>query len=401
MKPGKWEIARDKYHLFDLYLKNESARLDFKARVQTRFWDTGNSSDLSSMAGIFNYEIIPWEIWAQVNDLPLKNFSLKIGKQYFEWGTADGLHPTSVLNPDDYTDPFAMNEKIPVNAVNLNYFISSFKVFLIWLPSFTPVKLPKYFPFLDHTSYQLPGIELVQIQENTTIPKEQSQGMGWAFKCLFTLLSIDLSCGYFQGYDYMPSIKSVNYTLTGNMLDQFNLDIEMSFPKMKVYTMDLATSLHGFGLWTEVGIYDHDKTTLLINSPLRTEVTGILGGPYASYVIGTDYSFSGGFYFNLQYAYGLPYVRGKDYLEDYFILSLKDDFFSGLLEIEIANMLGFNRSRALGKNNEMLLSQHIRSLYFDDIILGIIFSEITAYGNVLFKNWEDYDSLELYISYTF
>ncbi len=405
MLPDKWEMSLDNYHLFDIYIKNEEEQMDFKVRFQTRIWDNHSlheSDDLQSMGSLMTYEIIPWEIWAQINDIPIKRMSLKVGKQYFEWGTADGIHPSSVLNPDDYTDPFAMNEKIPVSAINLNYFISSIKIFLIWIPSFTPVKMPRVFPFIDNNQYELPGIELLNIEDETTIPSQLPDGMGKAVKLHFSLLDIDFSMGYFYGYDYMPAVKSVNYIPSGNMIDQFDLMIKMFFPKMQVYTMDFTTSIEGFGFWSEVGIYDYDKISMVITDSYETSHKTVIDGePYASYVIGTDYTFPDIFYFNFQYAFGLPYVRGEDFLEDYFIFSLKNDYLNGLLEVELGNIFGFKRSLPVNDNHEIILSQEIKSYHIDNVIIGCIFSEIFAKGNVLFKNWKEYDSFEFYVSYSF
>jgi len=403
--PEKWELSKDNFHLLDLYTikesEDESTRL--KVRFQVRIKDRNSVSsagDLSTMEKIMSYEIIPWEIWAQFNDIPLNNLSIKIGKQYFEWGTADGIHPTSVLNPDDYTNPFSMNEKIPVNALNINYTYESIKLFLIWMPSFTPVKLPEYFSLFDKSMYQLPGIELLNINENVIIPPQKNEGMGKALKLNFSLLNIDFSIGYFQGYDYMPEVNEISYVPVTNNI--YNLDIKMFFPKMQVYTFDLTTSIEGFGFWVEIGVYDYDKIYTSVITPMGIEKQKLFDGdPYASYIIGTDYTFENGFYFNLQYSYGLPYLRGKDNLEDYFILTLKDDFLQGLMEFEFANILGWNREYAIKDKNEVMLFQKLSLKPIEDLIFSLLFIEIDAKKDMLFYNWSQYDSAGLEISYTF
>ena len=401
--PEKWQISKDTFHLIDLHLANETEMIDFKVRGQIRIWDdisANSSQDPGTMGNRMTYEIIPWEAWISIKDIPIKNMNLKAGKQYFEWGTADGIHPTSILNPDDYTDPFALNEKIPVSAVNLNYFISSFKIYLIWIPTFTPVKMPRFFPISE---YPLPGpnTELIKITNKMAMPPNLPDGMGKAVKLEFSLLDIDLSAGYFHGYDYMPSVKSLKYSLAG--INQFDLNAEIFFPKMDLYTFDLTTSIEGFGFWCETGLYDYNKIEteiFMTNAPFGKE-TVIDGKPYASYVLGTDYTFKHGFYFNLQYTYGLPYIRGKKFLEDYLILALKDNFINGLIEIELGNIFGFKRSINVKNNYELMLMQEIRILPVDDLIIGIRFLEIEAEGKVLFNSWKQYDSTGFFISYSF
>ncbi|MBU1078788.1 MAG: hypothetical protein KKH98_15945, partial [Spirochaetes bacterium] len=255
----EWEMSGDNYQLLDINMKNEDSRqFNYKVRFQTRVWDhsdLSSSDDLNTMGNLITYKIIPWEMWVQLNDIPFKRLSLKAGKQYFEWGTADGIHPTSVLNPDDYTDPFAMNEKIPVNAFNLNYYFSSFKLFLIWIPSFTPVRMPRFFPFISKEAYSIAGMELLKIEDELKQPSQLADGMGKAVKLQFSLFNIDYSMGYFHGYDYMPAVRSLNYIPAGNMFSELDLKIKMFFPKMQVYTFDWTTSIEGFGFFGEVGVY--------------------------------------------------------------------------------------------------------------------------------------------------
>ncbi len=402
---NKWKNAKDTYHLFDLHLKNQIDNIDYKGRVQIRFWDSYKEKEidgLQNMGNVLSYEIIPWEVWVRINNIPVERMSLQIGKQYFEWGTADGIHPTSVLNPDDYTDPFALNEKIPVNAFNLNYYISSFKIFLIWIPGFTSVKMPGFFNFYNTDEYNLPGTELVNINEKYKRPSGLADGMGKAVKVCFSLFHIDFSCGYFSGYDYMPVAEKYEYFLTGNMVNQLGLLISSIYPKMRVYTFDLTTSIEGFGFWSEAGVYDYFKKDTLIITPQGLSRREVFNGePYVSYVFGTDYSFINGFYINLQYAYGLPYVRGKELLEDYIVFAFKDEFANGLFGIEIGNMLGFKRNLPVKNNYEIIITPELKSYYFDDVVIGLMFSIVDAKGDVLFKDWQKYNSLKFYVSCIF
>ncbi len=403
----KWQLSKDNFHLIDLYTTKESddSEMKLKIRFQIRLKDnnTANSlSDLSSDNKITSYEIIPWEIWGEFNDIAINNLSLKIGKQYFEWGTADGIHPSSVLNPDDYSNPFQMGEKIPVTSLNLNYSFNNFKLYFIWIPVWTPAKFPSEFPLIKPDDFILPGTEVLQMNDNLESPSSNPEGMAKAVKLEFSLFNIDFSAGYFQGYDYLPEVKTLNYQLTGNNISQFNLDIGMYFPQMKVYSFDFTTSIAGFGLWTELGVYDYNKVTTTVTTPYGTSMETVIDDkPYASYVIGSDYNFPSGFYVNFQYSYGLPYVRGKKFLEDYFILSLKNTFFEDLLEIEMGNIMGFKRELPIKKNYELMLFQKISYSMTSDLIFSIIFQEIESYGNVLFKDWAKYDTAGITISYTF
>ena len=79
------------------------------------------------------------EYYAEFN---FSSFDLKVGKQIFSWGKADGFNPTDNLNPRDYVDLFVEEEKIGVPAINLLYYWNDFTFDLIFIPTYTPTRLP-------------------------------------------------------------------------------------------------------------------------------------------------------------------------------------------------------------------------------------------------------------------
>ncbi len=75
-------------------------------------------------------------------ELNYSSFDLKIGKQIFAWGKADGFNPTDNLNPRDYIDLFVEEEKIGVPAINLLYYWNDFTFDMVFIPTYTPTRLP-------------------------------------------------------------------------------------------------------------------------------------------------------------------------------------------------------------------------------------------------------------------
>jgi len=392
-----WQLASDNFHLLDIYGINESE--DETTKLKVRFQIRMKDNDLTNK--IMCYEIIPWEVWVQFRDLFIDNLKLKIGKQYFEWGTADGIHPSSVLTPDDYSNPLSIGEKIPIIAFNVNYFYKSIKLYLIWIPQFIPAKMPEEFPLMSKSGFTMQEVSVVGFNSISNKPDIDYKGNGKAIKLKFSLLNVDFSTGYFEGYDYLPQVRSVVYSLSGT--NQFKVTTEMFYPYMKVYTFDWTTSVQGIGFWGEIGIYKYDEIKTEIISPTGTDYIKIISKkPYANYITGIDYNFESGFYLNLQYSYGLPFVRGKDYLEDYIILSLKDTFFDEYVEIESRNILGFNRKYNFKENYEIMLNQSISILPLDDLKLTFALNEIDTKGEkMLLKEWKEYDSLSIEIKYSF
>ena len=93
----------------------------------------------------FNLE----EYYAEFN---FSSFDLKVGKQIFSWGKADGFNPTDNLNPRNYIDLFVEEEKIGVPAVNLLYYWRDFTCDIVFIPTYTPTRLPlvnSRYSFLD------------------------------------------------------------------------------------------------------------------------------------------------------------------------------------------------------------------------------------------------------------
>ncbi len=391
-----WQLSKDNFHLLDIYGINESEdeTTKLKVRFQIRMKDNGLTNK------IMNYEILPWEIWIQFSDLFIDNLKLKIGKQYFEWGTADGIHPTSVLNPDDYSNPLSIGEKIPITAFNVNYFYKNIKIYFIWIPEFISAKMPEEFPLMSESDFTIEGLNVVGFNSSIYNPNIDYKGNGKAVKLKFSLLNIDFSTGYFEGYDYLPQVRSVVYSLAGT--NKFNVSTEIFYPYMKVYTFDWTTSIQGMGFWGEIGAYKYDGIKTKIISPFGTYYVNTIDKKiYASYITGIDYNFKSGFYLNLQYSYGLPFVRGKNYLEDYIILSLKDDFFYDYIEVESGNILGFKRKYNFKKNYEIMLNQSISILPLDDLKITLALNEIDSKGNMLLKDWKEYDSLSFEVKYSF
>lgn len=85
----------------------------------------------------------------------VKHLDVRVGKQKITWGRLDTFHPTDVVDPHRYTDPFVMEEddaKIGLPALRASYFVPDYR----WLTSETnltfvwvPVPIPPRFPTED------------------------------------------------------------------------------------------------------------------------------------------------------------------------------------------------------------------------------------------------------------
>ncbi|MBT3210238.1 MAG: hypothetical protein HN704_09485 [Bacteroidetes bacterium] len=78
-------------------------------------------------------------------DLYFNNFDIRIGKQQIVWGKADGVFITDIVSPLNLTEfllPDFDEIRTGVNAVKFDYYKGNNTFEVIWLPNFTPTKLP-------------------------------------------------------------------------------------------------------------------------------------------------------------------------------------------------------------------------------------------------------------------
>lgn len=74
------------------------------------------------------------------------NWDMRIGRQIFNWGKADGIRVTDVLSPCDYTEYITRDFdeiRIPVESVKFHYLFPVGDLEMVWVPYFTPAVLPE------------------------------------------------------------------------------------------------------------------------------------------------------------------------------------------------------------------------------------------------------------------
>ncbi len=78
-------------------------------------------------------------------DIYFPSIDLRIGKQQIIWGKADGVFITDIVSPKDLTE-FILRDfseiRMGITAVKGDYYIGNNTLELVWVPVFTPTKLP-------------------------------------------------------------------------------------------------------------------------------------------------------------------------------------------------------------------------------------------------------------------
>ncbi|NOX89261.1 MAG: hypothetical protein GXO77_09545 [Calditrichaeota bacterium] len=306
-------------------------QLYFFSSVDIRFYDLPRVSDLKQLENLnqqYPTDLSLWEAYIDVYGFLMKNLDLRIGKQRISWGTADKLNPTDNLNPDDFSDLVNFAEKIPTWAIKGDYYLGNFTLTGIWIPSLTPILLPRFGAQL------FLGNPAPALRDTLALPSPGLKHSMFAFKVSGNLGTWDYSLSYFNGYDDIPVLYRFSI---GNPV---GANLYMKFPKMQVIGADFATELAGIGFWGEGALFFPGKVFLktVIGNTAESSVA-LDDKPYFKFTIGGDYTFPRGWYFNIQWMHGFFTERGNDFLHDYFIGKLDKNLFNNDVKVSIGGAL--------------------------------------------------------------
>ena len=287
--------------------------------VDYRFYDLPRVVSLAGLEDVnqlYPTELSLWEAYVDIYSFLSSNLDVRIGKQRIAWGTADKLNPTDNLNPDDFSDLVNFTEKIPTWAVKGSYYLGDFTLTGVWLPSFTPILLPR-----GGTSLFL-GSEAVAFRDTLVLPAQEPKNSMFAFKVSGILGRWDYSVSYFRGYDDVPILRST--TIDPRQSDGSAGHLDLGFPKMQVIGVDFATEISGFGLWGEGALFFPEKVISKTNiGSISSTAVALDDKPYFKFTLGSDYTFPGGVYLNGQWMHGFFTERGSAALHDYFFMSVE------------------------------------------------------------------------------
>ncbi len=313
--------------------------------VDFRFYDVARVDELNDLENInqlFPTNISLWEAYVSVYGFLIDDIDLKIGKQRISWGTADKLNQTDNLNSKDFSDIYNFTEKIPGWAAKLSYYLGDYTFTAVWLPNFEPVLLPR-----NGTSLFL-GSDLASLKDSVILPANKLGNSMFAFKLSGNIAGWDYSLSYFNGYDDIPILTSLDFNpdpANGNLGKA-----ELSFPKIQVIGADFSTEISGIGLWGEGALVIPDKVFTDISAPgMNYQTVALDDKPYFKFTLGSDYTFPGGYYFNIQWMHGFFTERAGE-LNDYFFASLEKVVFNNQLKIALGGALEVDRWNSINEN---------------------------------------------------
>ncbi|NOX88360.1 MAG: hypothetical protein GXO77_04980 [Calditrichaeota bacterium] len=224
-------------------------------------------------------------------DLFWDRFDMRVGKQIIIWGKADGVNPTDLITPWDYSDLLdTENERIGVIAVKARYFLSGWEAEGIVVPAFTASVLPsarsRWMPeFPDEAPNPLypqfgPAALAVAYRfQSPEMPDESMKNALFAAKISASRAGWDFSFSYYHGWDDL----AVFHQLSVIRGDTLFVTVQPRYHRLRAIGGDFSTTLGKFGLRGEAAYY--------LTDDLNRQDPEV-DDPYFQYVVGLDRTFS-------------------------------------------------------------------------------------------------------------
>lgn len=205
------------------------------------------------------------------------DIDLRVGRQIFAWGRADGINPTDRLSPKDLRTlaPNDDDRRLGVDAARATWYTGSVAVSAIWLPLFRAnrIGLPAEF-------------------SGAVEDREEWIGDSWAARVERTGGAVDWSVSYASVRDVGPDLVSFN--------GPAGPGIELAHHPLRVVGADLAGNIGHYGLRGEAA-YLHTIDREGIDPTVKNRELSFVGG--------ADRTFAGTVNLNVQYVF--KYVFGR------------------------------------------------------------------------------------------
>ncbi len=374
-----------------------------------------SSSDLYNKGIIDPYNLEIREAYVELYGFIFKDLDVKIGKQRIAWGTADKLNPTDNLNPYDLEDVLDFGRHRGSWAVNMNYYLNNdFSLQGVFIPFFQPANMPVgVFGTVFTGAPELPsGFRLNNYNDTLPLPRynlSESSTIGGKFKGFAA--GFDFSVSYVWGIDGLPFSTS-NIINPVDALGGVDINSQLSFVRNHIIGADLAGSIGSVGVWAEAALFipEHEVVmttdfSAMMGLPpgsVMQDSTVLKKEPYLKFVIGVDYTFSDGSYLNFQYLHGFVHERGKEALNDYFMIGYEKKFFEEKLTfIPLAGGFIVSDWSDISNNYALIYAPQLKYHATDNAELALGVYLFDGKGQNAFANLKGYNMMTFSLKYSF
>jgi hypothetical protein len=168
--------------------------------------------------------------------------TVELGKQFIRWGRADILNPTDRFAPRDYLS-VVDSDFLGVTAVRATYESGGNTLDAVWVPRFTPSRIP----LLTQRWTALPApVELIPVVDGgTRYPAGSQAGLRWNHAGR----GYEFSLSFYDGFNTLPAVES---TVVPSPLHTV---LTRVYPQMRMWGADAALPRRWFTLKGEVGYF--------------------------------------------------------------------------------------------------------------------------------------------------
>jgi hypothetical protein len=226
-------------------------------------------------------------------DLYLGPVDIRLGRQIFAWGRADGFNPTDNLTAWDYSDFLdTVDEQLGLVAALATYYVGDWSLEGVLAPAFTPSVWPeldsRWWPELPeqipNPAFPRAGAPLLEASYeflDDVLPDEGLQALQYALRVTGLLGGWDVSVSWFDGYDDLPALHAS--TAVDSSFTAARVEVEPRYHRRRSVGADFATTLGQFGVHGEAAYY------------LTADWSGTdpaIDDPYVHFVVGGDFTFA-------------------------------------------------------------------------------------------------------------
>ncbi|MGH9145993.1 MAG: hypothetical protein ACRD1Q_04745 [Vicinamibacterales bacterium] len=203
--------------------------------------------------------------------------NLDLGKQFIRWGKTDILVPTDRFAPRDFIE-VTNDEFLAVTGARLVYEASRHTFDLIWIPWFTPSRVPlpagRWFPVPE-----VPDLPSVT-SGAADFPSGSQLGARWSV----VTDRYEFSLSIYDGFNHLPTVDPEF------RVDPVHVELVRVYPDMRMYGGDGVIPLRWFTVKGEAGYFENpdqrtDEYVLYVVQVERQTGEWVLVGGYAGEAI--------------------------------------------------------------------------------------------------------------------
>lgn len=204
--------------------------------------------------------------------------AIGLGKQFIRWGKADILNPTDRFAPRDFLE-VTDDEFLAVTGTRVQYERGAHSVDVVWVPLFTPSRIPLMGRRWAAATPQTPG-STGFIDLEPTFPRRSQYGARWNARGS----GFELSLSYFDGFNHLPQFTA--QPLSGRPL----VALRRSYAPLRMAGVDAAVPLRWFTVkseaaWLKTSSATADDVVLYVVQLERQSGELSLVGGYAGEIV--------------------------------------------------------------------------------------------------------------------